>query len=75
MHFGMNGALSRSSKVSVVGRFHLVAENRRIPLQFAEVRAGVGIEQQLIRIESMAIVRIVGPVHAKAIHRPGLSVR
>ena len=63
----MNGALSRSSKRRVVARLHLVAEDRRIPFQLAEMAPCVGVEQQLVRIEAVALVRLVGSMHAIAV--------
>ena len=66
-HFGINGALSRSSKVGVVARFHLVAEDCRIPLQLADMAAGIGVKQQLIRIEAVACLRLIGAMHAIAV--------
>ena len=48
-HFGMNGALSRSSKVRSSPLSNLVAEHGRDPTQIADDRLGVGVEQQLVR--------------------------
>ena len=47
---------------------HLVAEDRGIPLQLADVRARVRVEQQLVRIEAMAFVGLVGTMHAKTVN-------
>ena len=49
---------------------HLVAEDRRVPLQLADVRARVRVEQQLVRVETMPLVGVIGPVRAIAVDRP-----
>ena len=36
--------------------------------------AGVGIEQQLVRIEAVALRRLIGTVDAVAIMRPGTEI-
>ena len=59
----------------VVTRLHLVAEHGRIPGQVADVDAGVGVEQQLVRIEAVTLLRLVGPVDAEAVELSGLHVR
>ena len=48
-----------------------VAEHGRVPLQLADVRLRVRIEQQLVRIEAMARFRFVGAMHAIAVYRAG----
>ena len=45
-----------------------IAKARRIPLELADVRACVGIEQQFVWIESMSVVRIVRAVNAITVH-------
>jgi hypothetical protein len=55
-HFGTNCALSRSSKRKIVLRLHLIAEHRGIPLQIAEVRACIRVEQQLVGIKAVAVL-------------------
>ncbi len=67
--FGHEGRAVALVEGSVVARFHFVAVDRRIPFQFAEVRAGVGIEQQFVGIKTMASVRRIGAVHAVTINR------
>ena len=73
-HLGTKGALSRSSKVGVVAGFHRVAEDRGVPVEVAEMAAGIGIEQQLVRIEAVAGIGLVRPMHAVAIDRAGMNV-
>ena len=71
----VNGALSRSSKVRSSPRFHLVAEQRGIPLQLADDLLGVRVEQQLVGIEAVAGRRFVGAVDAEAIDRARPRIR
>ena len=68
--FGTNGALSRLSKREIVaGSADRVAETGIVPLQRAEVRAGIRVEQQLVRIEAMARLRLIRAVHAITVNR------
>ncbi len=46
-----------------------VAEAFGRPLQLTDVRAGVGIEQQLVGVESMPGLGLVRPVHSQAVYR------
>ena len=55
----------------VVHRLHRVAEDRGIPVQLAGMGAGVGIEQQLVGIEAVPRVRLVGAVDAVAVDGAG----
>jgi hypothetical protein len=59
---------------AVVHRLHLVAEHRGVPAQRAGVGARVRIEQQLVRIEAVAAVRLVRAVDAIAVERAGPDV-
>src|SRR3954466_7860951 len=52
---------------------HLVAESRRGPLQLADVRACVRIEEQLVRIEAMPFLGLVRPVDAKTVDLAGTN--
>ena len=52
-----------------------VPEAGRIPFQLADVRAGVRIEQQLVGIEPMALLRRVRSVDPVAVNRSGPDVR
>src|SRR3569833_1194503 len=45
----------------------LIAEQLRAPTQFSDQLLGIGVEQQLVRIEAVAGVRLVGTVNAVAI--------
>ena len=53
----------------VVTGFQLIAEHRWVPLQLPRMRAGVRVKQQLVRIEAVAGLRFVRPVHAVAVER------
>ena len=44
-----------------------VAEARRVPFQLAEVPPRIGVEQQLVGVEAVPVLRLVGAVHAKAV--------
>ena len=72
---GMNGALSRSSKVRSSPVSMLIAEHGRIPVEIADHGLGVGIEQELVRIEAMAVAPARRAVHAIAVDRAGPRVR
>ena len=73
----MNGALSRSSKDRSSSAAPMrVAEQRGSHCELADVAAlRIGVEQQLVRIEAMALLRLVRPVHAVAVDRAGPRVR
>src|SRR6185312_2254426 len=55
----------------VVPAFHAVAEHCRMPLEVAEMAAGIGVEQQLMRVEAVAGGGLVGTVYAVAVNRAG----
>ena len=57
----------------VVPALHPVAEDRRVPLQLAGVAAGVGVQQELVWVEAVSLLRFVGPVHAITINLPGFD--
>ncbi len=44
-----------------------VTKQRVIPLQFADDLFGVGVDQQFVMVEAMAVLRIVRAVHSVAI--------
>src|SRR5947209_19931640 len=48
----------------VVAGFQLISENRRVPLQIAEMSAGIRVEHQLVGIEAVTGARLIGAVHA-----------
>ena len=74
--FGTNGALSRLSKVrSSPFCADRVTEHRGIPGQFSRMRARVRVKQQLVGVEAVASLGLVGAVNAKAIKRRGPYVR
>src|SRR5258708_4823618 len=57
----------------VAVRVQGVAEHRGVPFQLAHVRLGVRVEQQLVRIESMPVLRLVRTMHAIPIDRARLQ--
>ena len=59
----------------IVARLHLVAEYGRVPFQLANVRAGVGVEQQFVGIETVALFRLVGSVNPISINGARPDVR
>ena len=66
--FGMPRALSRrSNDRSARALPSAIAEMRIAPDQAAGEPLGIGIEQQLVRIEAVAVLRLVRPVHAVAV--------
>jgi hypothetical protein len=52
---------------------HGVAEQLGAPLQRAHVGLGIGVEQQLVVVEAVALLGLVGTVHAQAVARAGLK--
>ena len=75
-HFGMTKAESRrSGDRSARGCADAVAEMRIVPAQLAEQRLGVGVDQQLVRVEAVAVRRVVGAVHAVAVELARPHVR
>jgi hypothetical protein len=53
----------------------LVAEKGGIPFHLADMRPRVGIQHQLVGIETMALFRCVGPMHPIAIDLPRADIR
>ena len=51
-----------------------VAVERIVPAQLARERPGVGVEQELVRIEPVPRLRLVGPVRAEPVELPGPQV-
>ena len=56
-------------------RVHAMAEQRVRPFQLAGDAPRVGIEQQLVRIEAIAALRLIRAVGAVAVEQPDLRVR
>ncbi|MNI44821.1 hypothetical protein D3C73_992160 [compost metagenome] len=52
-----------------------VAKERIAPAYRPGHLAGVGVQQQLVRIETVAVARVIGAVGAIAVDQPGLRVR
>ena len=71
---GAYGALSRSSNV-VSSLPDLEAEQRVVPAHGPADDLGVGIQDQLVRVEAMAEVRRVRAVHAVAVQLARMHVR
>jgi hypothetical protein len=53
----------------VIAGFDLVAEQSRVPLQLAHQLLGVGIEEELVRIEAVASSGLVRTMHAISVNR------
>ena len=47
-----------------------VAEYRGVPCQLAGMGAGIRVEQQLVGVEAVARLGLIGAVHAEAVERP-----
>ena len=56
-------------------RAELIAEEGVVPLQLTHQGLGVRVEEQLVRIEAMALLRRVFPVHPIAIYGAGPRIR
>jgi hypothetical protein len=52
-----------------------VAEVRVAPLHAPDDAARIGVDQQLVRIEAVPLLRLVGPVHAIAVELAGAQLR
>ena len=59
----------------VVPGLHLVAEQGRVPLELADDGFGVGIEQELVGVEPVAVLGVIGAVHAVAVDCTGAGIR
>ncbi len=59
----------------VVAGFHLVAEHRRIPFQRPGMGAGVGVEQQFVRVEAMPGLGLIRAVNAVAVEGARSDIR
>ena len=51
-----------------------VAEQRLGPFQLADQLFGVGVDQQFVGVEAMAVGRVVRAVHAVAVDQPRMGV-
>ena len=54
---------------------HAVAKQRIGPAKLSDQLARVGIEQQLVRIETVPVLRLIRTVCAKAVGGAGMRVR
>src|SRR4051812_26923984 len=59
----------------VVPGFHYVTEQSRVPRQLSDDLPGIGIEQELVRIEAMTAERLVRSVYPESIHGARPCVR
>ena len=59
----------------IVTGLELVAKDRRLPSELAEMAARVGVEQQLVAIETVSAVGLIGPVNAITVDRAGPYIR
>ena len=60
--------------VAAVLLTEVVAEQRLVPVEDAVDCLGVGVQQQLVRVATVAGFGVVGPVHAVAVALAGLDV-
>ena len=51
-----------------------VAKQRFGPFEFAHQLLGVGVDQQLVVVETMTVGRVIGTVYAVAVNQPGVSI-
>ncbi|MET3823440.1 hypothetical protein ABID76_006166 [Burkholderia ambifaria] len=56
-------------------RMHAIAEQRVGPAELADQLARVRVEQQLGRVEAMAVLRLVRAIRTKAVHGARMRVR
>src|SRR5271166_1845507 len=59
----------------VVTTLELVAEHRRVPFQIAKMPARIGVQHELVGIEAVPVVGLVGAVDAVPVNRPGADTR
>jgi len=52
-----------------------IAKHRLVPLHVSGHSFGIGVQDHLVSIESMTIVRLIWPVNSKAIQLSGATVR
>ena len=74
-HDALHHGRGRVVVVARVGVAEVVAEHRLPPLHLAFDGLGVGVEQQLVRVEALPRGRVVRPVDAVAVALPGLHRR
>jgi len=75
LHLGTKGALSRSSKLrSSSGVADGVAKQRLGPFELAHQLFGVGVDQQFVVVETVAVGRVIRAVHTVAVNQPGVGV-
>ena len=68
-------AVAMIEGVAALGMIGLITQNRVMPLEAADQLAGIRIEQQLVGIEAMPVIRGIRSVGAQAIDQPGLRFR
>ncbi len=61
--------------VARVGIAEVVAEERLVPVDLTLDGLGVGVQEQLVRVEALAALRVVLAVHAVAVALPGSDGR
>jgi hypothetical protein len=59
----------------IIATFLAVAEHRGVPVEATEDRLRIRVEQQLVRVEAMAVSRIVRPVHTVPVEATRAGVR
>ena len=73
-HHRLRHARRRVVVVAAVLVTEVVAEQRLVPVEDAVDRLGVGIQQQLVRVATVAGFGVVGPVHAIAVTLARLDI-
>jgi len=68
-------AVARVERQVLVGRAERIAEHGRIPRELADQLLGIGVDEQLVRIEPMAGGRLVGPMHPIGVDGAGPRIR
>ena len=69
------GAVAAVDGQILAPRSDAIAETGIVPANIADERLGVGVDQQLVRIEAMAARRVIGTVHAVAVKLTGPDIR
>ena len=71
----VHGVRRRVGVVPGVGVAEFVGEERRVPVDLALDGLGVGVHQQLVRVEAVAVLRLVRAVDPVAVLLAGLDLR
>ncbi|MCW2241511.1 hypothetical protein M2351_006156 [Azospirillum canadense] len=74
LHFDAGGAVAVVEGQFVAG-FRRIAKMGRVPADVADQSLGVGIEQQLVGVEAVAVLRVVGAMDPVGVDRAGPRIR